>query len=346
MLKQIILLNIALVIFTKCLGQTEFPPIVKDSMSENYIEYYQQIAKAEEAIVLKEYKKATQIYSNAFDEFAFNNPIDCYVAAQLTAYQGDTILTKTFLLKGISFGIPILTIENNPHLNPYLTLFDQQSIDSCKKVYAKRINFVARKRTISLSKRDNELVSGKKSIYDKSGYILKEEYQPIWDSLLIELNDIILKYGFPAQKIIGTHSKNDNLFQVNPHSNYAYFILIHHCNAWKLLGNTLLLELRKGNITPQMYGAIYEYSNGQNSANLPIQYFALRPCQNKLCEQNLKLLNRVKIDEDRWSIGLCSLDIMERKFELNRKYYAWKQKKSINNMPYFDFKCDLNFFQD
>ena len=198
----------------------------------------------------------------------------------------------------------------------------------------------------ALSKRDQELVREKKSIYDKSGFRLKENYQPAWDSLLLALSHIINLYGFPSQKIIGTHSESDRLFKVNPHSNYAYFILIHHCNSWKLLGDILLSELKKGNLTPQMYGAIYQYSNNQNPTDLPIQYFASRPCQNKKCEQKLNSIGRTKVDEDRWNIGLCSYDIMEKKFEQNRKYYLWKQNQKFDNQPYFDFKCDLNFFQD
>lgn len=140
--------------------------------------------------------------------------------------------------------------------------------------------------------------------------------------------------------------ESDSLFQVNPHSNYAYFILIHQGNAWDRLADILLPELRKGNISPQMYGAIYEYSSGRVADKLPIRYIALRPCQSRGCEQKLRLPDRVKINENRWAIGLGTLEVMRQKFELTRKYYAWKQRGAAENLPYFDFKCDLIFFQD
>ena len=245
MLKKIILNFLVISSFTNCFGQTENTGTVRELLFENYIDYYQQIAKAEEAIIVKDYKNAILIYSTTFNKYSYNNPIDCYVAAQVAAYQADTTLAKTYILKAISFGTPIKTIEHNPHLISILNLIDQQLIDSTQIVYKNRINQEARKLVIALSKRDQELVREKKSIYDKSGFRLKENYQPAWDSLLLALSHIINLYGFPSQKIIGTHSESDRLFKVNPHSNYAYFILIHHCNSWKLLGDILLSELER-----------------------------------------------------------------------------------------------------
>lgn len=315
-------------------------------ISINYINYYRTVALAEEAIVNGKYDTALKYYQRAFEGYPYNNPIDCYVAAQIASYVRDTEICLKLISNGLCFGLPIQTINSNPHLARISNKIDSHSIDSCRGIYRKRIDTNARATMLSLIKRDQSIVKGLisvgESLYESNGYTLKNIYRPIWDSLVMEVVKLTNKSGFPAQKIIGTQNGDDSLFRVGPNSVFVTYIFIHHGNGWNDICNMLQTELLKGNITPQMYGVIYESSNGNGPLDTSIRYFASRPCRDKRCKYFVS--NHLKeINSNRWEIGLGSYSVMEKKFESQAHYYKWRSKNTKNSRPYFDFQCDLNF---
>ncbi len=314
---------------------------VAAATAQSYIGYHRTVAGAEEALVNKRFTEALRNYDSAFAAYPFNNPVDVYVAAQVAAYLGDTDRCKAYIRRGLSFGLPLQTAIVNPHLAGYLPALLPHRIDSCREVYLKRINKKARKAALALAKKDQDIVHVAGTIYGPDGYTLKPQYVPAWDSMLTEVIGITRTYGFPAQKIIGTQKGDDNIFTPGPHSVFVYYILIHHGNAWPQLKDLLPAELEKGNITPQMYAAIADNSAGHNDYG-KMRYFALRPCDQKACKQTVSH-NKAAIDAARAEIGLCSYDVMCKKYASTIAHKKWKTKKSQKPKPVFDFCPDLHF---
>lgn len=312
---------------------------------KTYLNYYQEVARAEEAVVNGRYVESINQYQKTFAEYPYNNPIDCYVAAQVASYEKDTASSTHFLLKGIRFGVPVYTIINNPHLAGIFGSINKRVVDSCLTVYENSINKKARTETIAFFKKEQYLIhnlpNGDKS-YESDGHTLNHKYRQTWDTLLQEITGLIKRYGFPSQKIIGTQNGEDSMKPINPHSTYALFIFIHHSNAWKDIGTILWAELLKGNITPQMYGIIYESSNGKKEYSDSALYFAARDCYYNRCEKIVKN-NLKKINEDRHNIGLCSYEVMKMKFASRHLYYKWREKTDRKPEPFFDFQCDFSF---
>ena len=320
---------------------------VQDSSAsaKSYLDYYHAIAFAEEAVVTGNYRDAIRQYHDIFEAYPYNNPIDCYIAAQVAAYISDTASCIHSLYKGLRFGLPVQTIAGNPHLAGIFKTMDQGAIDSCQNLYAQSIDHEAWAAMIALIKRDQSTIHSLppgEDLYDPGGYVLKDKYRPVWDSLLKALIILTRSSGFPAHKIIGTQNGDDSLFRVSPNSVFAIPIFIHHSNAWSQVGDLLWAELLKGNITPQMYGVIYEHSSGHDSYKTSVLYFAARYCQEKKCR---KLVKRqlAEINAARWRIGLGSYEVMQQKFESMSRYYKWKRNVVKSSEPVFDFECDLGF---
>ncbi len=312
---------------------------------KTYLNYYQEIAVAEDAVVNGQYLEGINQYQKTFAEYPYNNPIDCYVAAQVASYAKDTTSSIYFLLKGIRFGVPVYTIINNPHLAAIFSRLNKRVVDSCLTIYENSINKKARAETIAFYRKEQFLkmdVLKVDNLYGGDG-ILKSKYKGTWDSLLQEIMLLTKKYGFPAQKIIGTQNGEDSLLRLtNPHSTYAFFVFVHHHNAWSEVGTILWAELLKGNITPQMYAVIYENSNGKKQYSDSVIYIAARPCGFAYCRKQLKK-NLQEINRARNNIGLCSYEVMEKKFASRQLYYQWRERTERKPEPLFDFQCDFNF---
>lgn len=321
---------------------------VQSCFAANFIDYYKMIALAETAVVNQKYQDAIQLYNDAFSKYPYNNPVDCYVAAQVASYVGDTAHCISFIRKGILYGLPLKTAMENPHLSPFLQNkldgpFKAPVTDSLQEVYQQSINAEARAKAISLIQHDQSIVRNLngRSLYQGYGKILKPMYQPVWDSLLNEVIRLTTTYGFPAQKIIGTQNGDDSLFVISPHNAFVYYIFIHHGNAWPRVGTMLLAELEKGNITPQMYGAIADYSNG--SKDYPnMRYFSLRACSTPYCKKTVRSKLQA-INMARHEIGLCSYEVMEKKELSTQAYRIWHITMPIVSKPVFDFQQELHF---
>src|SRR5215217_1173125 len=218
----------------------------EEAPAKNYLDYYHAVAVAEEAIVNNRYQDAIKRYQETFEEYPYNNPIDCYIAAQISSYVGDTASCIRFMYKGLCFGLPVQTIISNPHLAPCFQKTEQPIVDSCWGLYQKSIDHKARATMFSLIKRDQSIIHslplGEIYDYASGGRILKNKYLPIWDSLVKEVIILTRTNGFPAQKIIGTQNGDDSLFRIGPNSVFVSYIFIHHCNAWNQVGEMLWTE--------------------------------------------------------------------------------------------------------
>jgi hypothetical protein len=325
---------------------SDYPDTTPDT--SNYLNYYRTIATAEEAAVNADYKGAIARYQQAFGKYPYNNPVDCYIAAQLASYIDDTALCSDFLRRGLSFGLPAQTIAGNPHLKGPFQKMVRRTADSCWEVYQGRIDQAARTKMIAIIRYDQSIIhslpKGEKFYdYSSGASRLTSKYQPVWDSLVNDVISLTRAGGFPAQKIVGTQNGDDSLFKVGPLAIFAVPVFIHHCNAWSpSVGDLLWNELQKGNLTPKMYGVIYEASNGKAGQQNPVDYFASRPCWQSTCRGLVRNHLR-EIDEARQSIGLEKYEVMEKKFESVVRYRKWRSRGTVPREPFFDFQCDLGF---
>lgn len=320
-----------------CMVRAQSPqPRVPD-----YLPYYKGIALAEKAITDSRYAEAIAAYRNLFRSFPYNNPADCYVAAQVSAYISDTMQCLDFLYNGISFGLPLATIRSNPHLAAIFLRVRPEKADSCITLYRKRINPEAREGILALIRCDQQYIRNHPygPIYERHQHRerLRSAYVPVWDSLVRQLILLTAHFGFPAQKIAGTQDGTDSLFRPGPIAVWAHYPFIHHGNAWRLFSDEALQQLHSGNLTPQAYGVLFE-SDRDN----PPLYYAARPCQDRKCRQIIRI-HKASIDSARGAIGLCTYEVMERKFRAMRCYRQWSRKQGKGSAPCFDFQCELSF---
>lgn len=317
------------------------------SFAENYLEYYRSIALAEEAVVSGHYVEAIECYRETFNTYAFSNPIDCYVAAQVAAYTKDSAACLSFMFRGLSFGLPIQTVSQNPHLAETFKSTSKHKVDSCWSKYRSRIDTHARATIIAIAQRDAnflrdlDLPSG--GLYGPDGYTLKDIYRPFYDSLIAEIIQLTRTSGYPAHRIVGTQNGEDSLYRIGPNSVFAVISFIHHGNAWGRVDTLLWAELLKGNITPQAYGVIYETGNRIRPYGSPVRYFASSYCQEWRCKFMTLPVQRKKLNRKRWDIGLGSYEVMKKKFKSSANYRRWSGNKTKNKGPFFDFECNVGF---
>lgn len=314
--------------------------------AQDYLSYYRSIALAEETLLQGQYSSALQQYEQTLAAYPYNNPLDCFIAAQVAAYRQDSAACTRFLRRAFCFGLPVSCAWSNLHLKPYIQAAQHNNslinTDSCLSVYHARINQDARTQIIGLFRRDQSVVldPGTKSLYEPGSLVLKPQYLRLWDSLTAEVLRITRTYGFPAEKIIGTQQGDDSLLHASPHALFAYYILIHHRQALPLMQELLYAELRKGNITPQTYAALADNSNGYADEE-HMSYFALRPCGNKACRKELQK-RHAEINAARKAIGLCSYEAMEQKYASTLQYRkALREGQAA--VAAFDFRPDLHF---
>lgn len=341
-MRLLYILTFLLSVNTVCAQLPAIP--AKNSTTENYLYYYRSVAKAEEYIVQGLYQEAVEYYMRIFNTYKYNNPIDCYVAAQVAAYIADTSSCQAIIYKGLSFGLPVATVISNPHLQRLFKTCNRYLIDSCSREYEKSIDAEARAAVLLLAKKDREYTRAHQGeLYEKDKHTLKAVHIPFFDSLINDIIYLTGVHGFPSQRIAGTQRGDDSLFRTGPNSLFTLYIFIHRGDGWKRLQPLLWAELQNGNIHPQLYGMIYESTYVKSRYENGVNYFAGRPCQESQCKKLVAEKNIPAIDSLRWEIGLCSYQIMEAKFKSQMQYKKWLTATKRKNAPYFDFECYPGF---
>lgn len=319
------------------------------SHAENYLGYYTGIARAESLLVAGSYSASLSVYDSLGGSYAWNDPADCYIAAQIAVAAGEMQMGRRALIRGLCSGLPVSVVSRNPNLAPYLDDLHPHGIskaglDSCETIYRNRINSEARQAALKLAKADqlfihDRTLSGGKSPYGSDGHTLKRELRPLYDSLLGELIRITNEYGFPAERIAGTHGASDSLFKVGATTQYGWYLPVHHGSTWPRLKPLLYAELQKGNISPRLYGAIADFSDSSHFEVLP--YMALRSCfyhwKERPCKSSVAQ-RLTAINASRAAIGLCSYEVLEHKERMKRAYDEWiAAGKKPDGLQHFDF---------
>lgn len=212
--------------------------LVKNRFSHkiDYSIYHSKIVDAETLIASEKYEDALRLYKSLFLEYDFVYLRDYQIATQLAIFLKDKEEANKFLIKGIKSGWTMKSIKKNSFLNAlrksedwklvkneyrnmhdtYLLSLDQDLKDRVKKMYKKDQN-----------KAFGALFRLSSKAQDKYA---ERKFAPHSEKQIKEFLEILLEYGYPGEKLIGTevwmstvlshhnsistnYNRNDTLYQ-------------------------------------------------------------------------------------------------------------------------------------
>ncbi len=238
--------------------------------SQNYLNYYSEISKAEVENYNSKYKKADSIYSNAFKLVKRPFKIDFLFAALNAVNINDTSKVFEYLLKGFDVGLELRLIKEKEELNYFLKNSKLYTI--LKK--EKRIRNKGYKK--SLDKEISKMINKLKRI--------DHRYRPdLWFSILgekycwrkikecdskvySELQMIFNKYGYPGFSKIG-----ENMTGKYDFNDISLFLRHMSLERIDSISPVLIKAIKDGELYPYQYASAIDYKvcyRGSNKLNI------------------------------------------------------------------------------
>lgn len=198
-------------------------PTICSGQTTNYLDYHNEIIKAEEYIVARQFGESLKIYRKLTDTYAHVFLRDIKVAAQLSAYISDTDNLFCFLEHGMKKGWTLKEIMKRQTLKKFKTdkRWEKLKInqDQFKKEFQNSINLDLRKEVREMLVKDQKrairvaLTPVKKwrEIYTNRKFIPNNRQQ------VRRINKIIDEVGYPGEKIIGDKSWATVMISHNEH---------------------------------------------------------------------------------------------------------------------------------
>lgn len=230
----------------------------------NYHEYHKEVLRCEQLIAEHKFKKAIYVLDSLFNRFDFIFQRECKLATELSVYEHDDESALRFLRLGILSGWTIKDIKKNKRLkklhdDPEWTNLKTE-YDSLHKVYWSRINIPLRQEAQELFKKDQKIAIrvlfriGEKN---KIKYALKK-FAPHSENTMIQLKDILIKHGYPGEKLIG----NSWWVSVNlSHHNSIYTEYTQKDTLYPSLRPELLKSIERGELHPKDFAIIEDWRN-------------------------------------------------------------------------------------
>lgn len=132
----------------------------QSSANGNYIQYHREITKAESYFLQMKMDSALQHYRQVMKQYDRVFAKDCFIAAQVAAYDGDTLELRYFLHRGFLEGLHWECLEINPIINKLLTVDTnyrnslKNMYDEDRQAYYYKCNFYVRAFVTAMSTRD------------------------------------------------------------------------------------------------------------------------------------------------------------------------------------------------
>ena len=307
-----------------------------NSFAQDYIEYQRIINRIDENVLNKEYNLAINRFDSLYQNYDFIYSRHCFKALQICCVSQDSINANKWLEKSFLQGVPIWMIRYN-NLTKKASIFSttQTTInryDSLHSIYNMSINHSLRNKMDSLLEIDQKFT---RKVND--GFIiLRHTYHGLrWlknnKKQFKILNEIIDKYGFPGERLIGLPVSIQDSAQLIRQFNYygpflretnAYIMLIHYySNPRADINNKLLENVKPGNLPPYQYGALNDFMAkwGKGKYGDYKYYNVWHTDPNKS--------NGAEIDKRRSSIGLNSYGQQIR----NNSIWSEKRKNQTAN---------------
>jgi hypothetical protein len=248
--------------------------LASNVFAQDYIEYQRIINRIDEDVLNKEYFSAIKRLDSLYEKFDFIYSRHCFKALQICSVSQDSLNTDKWLEKSFIQGVPIWMTRTNEltkHTLKYTTT--QTTIDrydSLRNIYNNSINLELRSIIDSLYVIDQQFTT---KVND--GFILfRNTYHGIrWlknnKKQFAIINEIIDKYGYPDERLIGLpryledssqHIKNFNFWGPSLLENKTYIMLIHYYSSPRAdINNKLLKNIKLGYLPPYQYGALNDF---------------------------------------------------------------------------------------
>lgn len=241
---------------------------------QDYIEYQKIINRIDEDIFSKNYQLANERFDSLHTNFDFIYSRHCFKALQICSVREDSLNAGKWLEKSFLQGVPIWMIRSNNLTKQLFNYSTTASIiknyDSLHSIYKKSINDSLRNKIDSLYEIDQEFT---KKV--NNGFILfRETYHGLrWyknnQKQFKILNEIIDKYGYPGERLIGLpESFEDSMLTIEQFNFWgpslmetkSYIMLIHYySNPRADINNKLLKNVILGNLPPSHFAAINDF---------------------------------------------------------------------------------------
>ncbi|MEL7002565.1 MAG: hypothetical protein AAFN93_07495, partial [Bacteroidota bacterium] len=177
----------------------------------NYLEYHRTIIKCERLIANREFNKAISSLDSLFKRYDFVFLRDIRLAAELSAFQGDTTSTIYFIRQGIENGWTWKSIKKKELFAPFRNNQEWQKMENdygaIHSKYLKRLNMPLREESHKMLKRDQTKALG---VFFRIGEKAKarhaqKKFGPHSEKQMKQLNSILDRYGYPGEKLIGNN---------------------------------------------------------------------------------------------------------------------------------------------
>ncbi len=273
----------------------------------NYIPYYLKVYEADSLNLVGEYKRSDEILDSLFKKY---EPVNLSFYNEYFTYYKNKILLEDFdkidvilkkLVSDHGFNIGLYENDSLNSIAIKKTKFTRKNLDDFYKDYIEDLNLEYRYAIEKMIENDQRV----RLAVPRD----KEEWEKVDKENAEKIKLLIVKYGYPSTKKIGSRNFNDKSINVD--------VLFLH--ASKEAREDYILELmfasvKRGECEPTDFATVYDkYLYVSQKYDGKVLYGELRDKKKSL---DLIVLNSEKIDSIRRSIGLEHLE-----------YKKWKYKK-------------------
>lgn len=304
-------------VFIRIIGIIGFLLLYNNAKADN--RYWKLYYNMEENVIDSNYYLASCYYDTIYNNYEFVYANHTLIGLQVAVLNNDTNKLKKYIEKCYIQGIRKEIVMNNLFIYKYIDLINTFKInyDSLRNIYKKRINYEIKNKVYALDSIDN-IVTDKVN----NSFLYFFKWRKTIKNISKQLFDIIEKYGYPDEKIIGIFdygSSTENAI----HAFKANNILVHYFSYFsfgiKRKNKLLLDEVYNGNLRPSFFGVFNDFQSRWILKNKTKQKY-----YNMWHFDPYKRI--AEIDIRRSEIGLKNT-----KYEVKRRNYIIKCRKNKNN---------------
>ena len=246
------------------------------SIDSQYVQYYQQVYKAEGFIGARRFDEALTTYQGLFEQFEFVFLRDYQVAGQVAYYVGDTSTANLFLEKGIKAGWKWKSIRQNAILKSLVKNIGKRRYAKWRDTYEDSLDFTLRNRVKEMFKKDQRKAFG--ALFTLSSKAqdryAEKRFAPHSEKQMEEVAEILDVYGYPGEQLIG------NNFWMSTILSHHNSISRDHAlrDKWyPRLQPLLMAALSRGEMSPFECGLVDEWYRATQEEENSASYGILTP---------------------------------------------------------------------
>ncbi len=297
---------------------------IRANQSNDYLEYHNQIAYAEELISEKSFERALEVYEQVFNTYSFVFLRDYQVATQLAWHLDDNGKACEFLKYGMAGGWKMKHFRKNKFLKDLRKTKEFKSIqyDSLRTVYTDRIKSELRWEVRKMSWKDQSkallaIFRFSEKAQAKYG---EKKFAPKNELRLHRLIEILECDGYPGEKLIGNEFW---MWGIVARRNQISQAFCKKDTMYQHLKPMLFSAIGRGELSPYHFALINEWFITVESDRKTRSYGYLT----ELGAQDL-----AKCDRFRKEIGLRSVETHNRLIDIQEQtgmwFYLWPKESS------------------